>query len=91
MSLGLPLPPILRTWALLPALSFLQVPSRIAIPFQSTPLATVQFFVTKVNTGNSGKSSIAYSTYFGGANSRDDPAGCRRRRHRRGYERQYLF
>ncbi len=40
-----------------------------AIPFQSTPLATVQFFVTKVNTGNAGKSSIAYSTYFGGANT----------------------
>jgi uncharacterized repeat protein (TIGR01451 family) len=40
-----------------------------ATPFQSTPLASVQFFVTKVNTGNSGKGSIAYSTYFGGANS----------------------
>jgi uncharacterized repeat protein (TIGR01451 family) len=38
-------------------------------PFQSTPLASVQFFVTQVNTGNSGKGSIAYSTYFGGANS----------------------
>ena len=40
-----------------------------ATPFQSTPLASIQFFVTKVNTGNSGKGSIAYSTYFGGANS----------------------
>jgi len=40
-----------------------------ATPFQSTPLASIQFFVTKVSTGNSGKSSIAYSTYFGGANA----------------------
>ena len=40
-----------------------------ATPFQSTPLASIQFFVTKVNTGNSGKGSIAYSTYFGGANA----------------------
>jgi len=40
-----------------------------ATPFQLVPLASIQFFVTKVNTGNAGKSSIAYSTYFGGANS----------------------
>jgi uncharacterized protein DUF11/beta-propeller repeat-containing protein len=40
-----------------------------ATPFQSTPLASIQFFVTKVNTGNAGKSSIIYSTYFGGANT----------------------
>ena len=38
-------------------------------PFQSTPLNAIQFFVTKVSTLNSGKSSIAYSTYFGGANT----------------------
>lgn len=37
-----------------------------AIPFQSTSLGTIQFFVTKVNTANAGKASIAYSTYFGG-------------------------
>ncbi len=40
-----------------------------ATPYQSAPLASTQFFVTKVNTGNSGKSSIIYSTYFGGANT----------------------
>jgi uncharacterized repeat protein (TIGR01451 family) len=40
-----------------------------ALPFQSTPLNAIQFFVTKVNTLDSGKSSIAYSTYFGGANT----------------------
>ncbi len=40
-----------------------------AFPFQSTAFTTKQFFVTKINTTNTGKSSIAYSTYFGGANS----------------------
>jgi hypothetical protein len=40
-----------------------------ATPFQSTPLASIQFFVTQVNTGDSGKRSIIYSTYFGGANT----------------------
>jgi uncharacterized repeat protein (TIGR01451 family) len=38
-----------------------------AIPFQSAPLSALQFFVTKVNTANAGRASIAYSTYFGGA------------------------
>ena len=38
-----------------------------ATPFQDTSLAKPQFFVTKVNTFNAGKASIAYSTYFGGA------------------------
>jgi uncharacterized repeat protein (TIGR01451 family) len=37
-----------------------------AIPFQSAPLSALQFFVTKVNTANAGRASIAYSTYFGG-------------------------
>ena len=40
-----------------------------AQPFQSEPLASIQFFVTKVNTFGSGKGSIGYSTYFGGANA----------------------
>jgi uncharacterized repeat protein (TIGR01451 family) len=40
-----------------------------AIPFQSTAFASIQFFVTKVNTTNAGKASITYSTYFGGASS----------------------
>ena len=39
-----------------------------AQPFQSIPRASVQFFVTKVNTLNTRNGSIAYSTYFGGAN-----------------------
>jgi uncharacterized repeat protein (TIGR01451 family) len=36
------------------------------IAYQSTSLGPIQFFVTKVNTANAGKASIAYSTYFGG-------------------------
>ena len=39
-----------------------------ALPYQITPRAPIQFFVTKVNTGSLGTGSIAYSTYFGGAN-----------------------
>jgi hypothetical protein len=38
-----------------------------AVPFQISSLALPQFFVTKVNTFNAGKASIAYSTYFGGS------------------------
>jgi len=40
-----------------------------ALPYQSIPRAPIQFFVTKVNTQASGTGSIAYSTFFGGANS----------------------
>ncbi len=36
-------------------------------PFQSAPISSIQFFVTKVNTSLSGAGSIAYSTYFGGS------------------------
>jgi hypothetical protein len=36
------------------------------LAFQSFPRASLQFFVTKVNTNASGRGSIAYSTYFGG-------------------------
>jgi hypothetical protein len=36
-------------------------------PFQIAPIASIQFFVTKVNTSLSGAGSIAYSTYFGGS------------------------
>lgn len=42
-----------------------------AQPFQSAPRAPIQFFVTKVNTAAPGTGSIAYSTYFGGANPSD--------------------
>ncbi|MFZ0860876.1 MAG: SBBP repeat-containing protein [Candidatus Sulfotelmatobacter sp.] len=44
-----------------------------ALPYQITPRASIQFFVTKVNTASSGTGSIAYSTYFGGATF-DTPA-----------------
>lgn len=39
-----------------------------ALPYQNTPRAPIQFFVTKVNTAAPRTGSIAYSTYFGGAN-----------------------
>ena len=39
-----------------------------ALPYQIVPRAPIQFFVTKVNTGSARTGSIAYSTYFGGAN-----------------------
>ena len=35
-------------------------------PFQATPQASVQFFVTEVNTTSTGTASVPYSTYFGG-------------------------
>jgi len=45
-----------------------------ALPYQSTPRAPVQFFVTKVNTNAPKTGSIAYSTYFGGGDySTTDP------------------
>ncbi len=45
-----------------------------ALPYQSTPRAPIQFFVTKVNTAAPKTGSIAYSTYFGGGNF-DPPLG----------------
>ena len=39
----------------------------LPVPFQSAPRASIQFFVTEVNTKVPGVASIAYSTYFGGA------------------------
>jgi uncharacterized repeat protein (TIGR01451 family) len=39
----------------------------LPIPFQSTPLSGIQFFLTKVNTRIPGIGGIAYSTYFGGS------------------------
>jgi uncharacterized repeat protein (TIGR01451 family) len=44
------------------------------VAFQGSPRAPIQFFVTKVNTTAPRTGSIAYSTYFGGANF-DPPAG----------------
>jgi Domain of unknown function DUF11/Beta-propeller repeat len=38
-----------------------------AVPFQSTPLSSIAFFVTKLNTNVPGTGGIAYSTYFGGS------------------------
>lgn len=37
-----------------------------ALPYQGTPRAPIQFFVTKVNTNAPKTGSVAYSTYFGG-------------------------
>ncbi len=39
-----------------------------ALPYQTVPRAPIQFFVTKVNPISARTGSIAYSTYFGGAN-----------------------
>jgi uncharacterized repeat protein (TIGR01451 family) len=38
-----------------------------AVPFQSTPLSSIAFFVTKLNINVPGTFGIAYSTYFGGS------------------------
>lgn len=40
--------------------------TQIPAPFEATPLASIQFFVTKVDTARPSNSSIVYSTYFGG-------------------------
>ncbi|HEV2402527.1 MAG TPA: SBBP repeat-containing protein [Candidatus Sulfotelmatobacter sp.] len=48
-----------------------QFPASIAptqTAFQPIPYAAIQFFVTQVNTNNSGVGSLSYSTYFGGSN-----------------------
>jgi hypothetical protein len=39
----------------------------LPVPFQTQPIAAIQFFVTKVNTNAPGPAGIAYSTYFGGS------------------------
>ncbi|HEY3615875.1 MAG TPA: SBBP repeat-containing protein [Candidatus Sulfotelmatobacter sp.] len=39
-----------------------------ASPYQNAPRGPIQFFVTKVITASGHAGSIAYSTYFGGAN-----------------------
>lgn len=39
-----------------------------ASPYQNAPRGPIQFFVTKVITSSGHAGSIAYSTYFGGAN-----------------------
>jgi uncharacterized repeat protein (TIGR01451 family) len=46
-----------------------------ALPFQISPRAPIQFFVTKVNTNAPRTGSIAYSTYFGGGDF-DTTAPC---------------
>ena len=55
----------------------IQFPASIAPDgqaYQQISNAAIQFFVTKVSTSGSGYGSIAYSTYFGGANF-NPPAG----------------
>jgi uncharacterized repeat protein (TIGR01451 family) len=44
-----------------------------ALPFQISPRAPIQFFVTKVNTNAPRTGSIAYSTYFGGGSFDTSP------------------
>jgi len=39
-----------------------------ALPYQTTPRAPIQFFVTKLNPSSARTGSVSYSTYFGGAN-----------------------
>lgn len=39
----------------------------LPVPFEATPLSSIQFFVTKINTKVPGVGGIAYSTYFGGS------------------------
>jgi uncharacterized repeat protein (TIGR01451 family) len=41
--------------------------TQLPVPLQATPLSSVQFFATKVNTKLPGVSGVAYSTYFGGS------------------------
>ncbi len=41
--------------------------TQVPQPYQTTPLASIAFFVTKVSTIIPSSSGIAYSTYFGGA------------------------
>jgi uncharacterized repeat protein (TIGR01451 family) len=38
----------------------------LPVPYQTQPVSTIQFFVTKVNTRIPSAGGIAYSTYFGG-------------------------
>jgi hypothetical protein len=42
--------------------------SSFPTPYQKQSLGSIQFFVTEVNTKNSGLGSVPYSTYFGGNN-----------------------
>lgn len=46
----------------------IEFPASALQPFQPLSIAGTQFFVTKVNTKAPKTGSIAYSTYFGGAN-----------------------
>jgi hypothetical protein len=39
----------------------------IPTPYQQAPVGSIQFFVTEVNTKTSGRTSVPYSTYFGGS------------------------
>ena len=51
-----------------PASSGVAFPATLLpVPLQSTPLSSIQFFLTKVNTRIPGIGGIAYSTYFGGS------------------------
>ncbi len=45
-----------------------------ALPFQTNSRASIQFFVTEINTQAALSSSISYSTYFGGQDAATTPA-----------------
>ena len=51
-----------------PSLADVFPASKLPQPFQAASLASIQFFVTEVNTKTIGTGSVAYSTYFGGGN-----------------------
>jgi hypothetical protein len=50
-----------------PSLSVAFPATNLPVPFQTQPISTIQFFVTKINTNVPGTAGIAYSTYFGGS------------------------
>ncbi len=49
-----------------PSISDVFPASFLPVPFQTSPRASTQFFVTEVNTKSTGVASVPYSTYFGG-------------------------
>ena len=62
-----------------------------ALPFQSTPRAPIQFFVTKVNTTAAEDRQHRLLDLFWRSELRHDHAGCGGRRHRCRYQRQRLL
>ncbi len=60
-----------------PSLSDAFPATYLPVPYQQTPEASLQFFVTEVNTRNPNSvGGIQYSTYFGGTTPTPVPANC---------------